>query len=90
MKKYKIYDEIWQELSYIIAASCAFMLPIATPPNAVIFGSGQLDIKDMIKTGIGLNIISALVVSILSIILNLLVGLQITSIPDWALSGKIN
>ena len=89
MKKYKIYDEIWQELSNIIAASCAFMLPIATPPNAVIFGSGQLDIKDMIKTGIGLNIISALVVSILSIILNLLVGLQITSIPDWALSGKI-
>ena len=74
-----------------IAASCAFMLPIATPPNAVIFGSGQLDIKDMIKAGIGLNIISALVVSILSIIiLNLLVGLQITSMPDWALSGKIN
>ena len=70
-----------------IAASCAFMLPIATPPNAVIFGSGQLDIKDMIKTGIGLNIISALVVSILSIvILNLFFGLQITSIPDWALS----
>ena len=90
MKKYKIYDEIWQEFSTTIAASCAFILPIATPPNAVIFGSGQLDIKDMIKTGIGLNIISALVVSILSIILNLLVGLQITSIPDWALSGKIN
>ena len=90
MKKYKIYDEIWQEFSTTIAASCAFILPVATPPNAVIFGSGQLDIKDIIKTGIGLNIISALVVSILSIILNLLVGLQITSIPDWALSGKIN
>ena len=74
-----------------IAASCAFMLPIATPPNAVIFGSGQLDIKDMIKAGISLNILSALVVSILSIIiLNLLFGLQITSLPDWALSGKIN
>ena len=91
MKKYKIYDEIWQEFSTTIAASCAFILPIATPPNAVIFGSGQLDIKDMIKAGIGLNIISALVVSILSIvILNLFFGLQITSIPEWALSGKIN
>ena len=44
MKKYKIYDEIWQEFSTIIAEGCAFMLPIATPPNAVIFGSGQLDI----------------------------------------------
>ena len=62
-----------------------------TSPNAVIFGSGQLDIKDMIKAGIGLNIISALVVSILSIIiLNLFFGLQITNIPDWALSGQIN
>ena len=89
MKKYKIYDEIWQEFSTTIAASCAFILPIATPPNAVIFGSGQLDIKDIIKTGIGLNIISALVVSILSIIiLNFFFGLQLTSIPDWALSGK--
>ena len=91
MKKYKIYDEIWQELSNIIAASCAFMLPIATPPNAVIFGSGQLDIKDMIKAGIGLNLISALVVSLLTIIiLNLFFGLQITNMPDWALNGKIN
>ena len=51
----------------------------------------QIDIKDMIKAGVGLNIISALVVSILSIfLLNLFFGLQITSIPDWALSGKIN
>ena len=74
-----------------IAASCAFMLPIATPPNAVIFGSGQLDIKDMIKAGIGLNLISALVVSILTIILlNLFFGLQITNMPDWAISGKVN
>ena len=67
------------------------MLPIATPPNAVIFGSGQLDIKDMIKAGIGLNLISALVVSILTIILlNLFFGLQITNMPDWAISGKVN
>ena len=52
---------------------------------------GLVTVKDMIKAGIGLNIISALVVSILSIIiLNLFFGLQITSIPDWALSGKIN
>ena len=71
--------------------SVVLLLPIATPSNAVIFGSGQLDIKDMIKAGIGLNIISALVVSILSIIiLNFFFGLQLTSMPDWALRGKIN
>lgn len=41
-----------------VAASCAFMLPVATPPNAVVFGSGYLRIPDMVKTGIWLNIIS--------------------------------
>ncbi|HSI65801.1 MAG TPA: DASS family sodium-coupled anion symporter, partial [Planococcus sp. (in: firmicutes)] len=39
-----------------VAASCAFMLPVATPPNAVVFGSGYLRIPDMAKTGFALNI----------------------------------
>jgi len=43
-----------------VAASCAFMLPVATPPNAVVFGSGYLRIPDMVKTGIWMNIISIL------------------------------
>ncbi len=51
-------------ISATIAASCAFMLPVATPPNAVIFGSGYLKIKDMVKTGIIMNIISIIIVSI--------------------------
>lgn len=40
------------------AASCAFMLPVATPPNAVVFGSGYLRIIDMIKSGFWMNVIS--------------------------------
>lgn len=41
-----------------VAASCAFMLPVATPPNAVVFGSGYLKIPDMVKTGIWMNLFS--------------------------------
>ncbi|WP_224488057.1 SLC13 family permease [Robertkochia flava] len=46
-----------------VAASCAFMLPVATPPNAVVFGSGYLRIPDMIRTGIWMNIISIILLS---------------------------
>ena len=41
-----------------VAASCAFMLPVATPPNAVVFGSGYLRIPDMVSKGFVMNLIS--------------------------------
>ncbi len=46
-----------------VAASCAFMLPVATPPNAVVFGSGYLTIPDMMKAGIWMNILSIILVT---------------------------
>lgn len=45
-----------------LAASCAFMLPAATPPNAVVFGSKLLSISDMVKAGILINIFSILII----------------------------
>jgi sodium-dependent dicarboxylate transporter 2/3/5 len=45
-----------------LAANCAFMLPVATPPNALVYGTGYINQKDMIKTGIILNIFSIFVV----------------------------
>ena len=50
-------------VSATVAASCAFMLPVATPPNAVVFGSGYLRIPDMVKSGIWMNLISIVLLS---------------------------
>lgn len=47
-----------------IAASCAFMLPVATPPNAVVFGSGKLQMRDMLQTGLWMNVISVIILSL--------------------------
>jgi sodium-dependent dicarboxylate transporter 2/3/5 len=46
----------------VIAASCAFMLPISTPPNAIIYSSGLLKVKDMVKVGFVINICSIIVI----------------------------
>lgn len=49
-----------------MSASCAFMLPVATVPNAIIFGSGHVTIKDMVRRGLVLNVFGALLISLLS------------------------
>jgi sodium-dependent dicarboxylate transporter 2/3/5 len=48
-----------------IAASCAFMLPVATPPNAIVYGSGQIEIKHMLRAGTRLNVIATLLITAL-------------------------
>lgn len=47
-----------------VAASCAFMLPVATPPNAVMFGSGYLRIPDMVGKGLFMNLVSILILTV--------------------------
>lgn len=47
-----------------IGASCAFMLPVATPPNAIVFGTGLVTQKDMLRVGMLLNILSIILVSL--------------------------
>jgi sodium-dependent dicarboxylate transporter 2/3/5 len=47
-----------------IGASCAFMLPVATPPNAIVFGTGLIKQTEMIRVGVILNIISTFVVGL--------------------------
>nr|WP_321572481.1 anion permease [Micrococcus luteus] len=52
-----------------LAATCAFMLPVATPPNAIAYGSGYVSIGQMVKGGVWLNIIAAVLISIASMTL---------------------
>ncbi|KEY60457.1 DASS family sodium-coupled anion symporter [Serratia sp. DD3] len=47
-----------------IGASCAFMLPVATPPNAIVYGTGMIRQSEMVKVGFWLNIICVLVVTL--------------------------
>ena len=53
-------------LPLTLAASCAFMLPIATPPNAIVFGSGLVQQRTMIRIGIVLNLLFAVILTLLS------------------------
>jgi sodium-dependent dicarboxylate transporter 2/3/5 len=47
----------------VMSASCAFMLPVATAPNAIVFGSGKVRIKEMARAGFALNLIGAVVIT---------------------------
>jgi len=52
-----------------IAASCAFMLPVATPPNAIVFSTGMISIPQMVKAGVFLNLIGIVIVSVAALAL---------------------
>lgn len=49
-----------------VAASCAFMMPVATPPNAIVFGSGHMRINDMISAGFKLNLAGIAIVGVMA------------------------
>ncbi len=70
-------------LTATISASMAFMLPVATPPNTIIFASGRIRISELAKTGLILNIIGIVVISLLVYVWGSLI-FDLNVFPDWA------
>ena len=62
------FDPILVTAAVALAASCAFMLPVATPPNAIVFGSGLIKVPQMAKAGFLLNVLGIIVVSLVAAI----------------------
>ncbi|MDD4107459.1 MAG: SLC13 family permease [Prolixibacteraceae bacterium] len=71
-----------------LAASLAFMLPVATPPNAIVFGTNRIEIKDMVKAGILLNISGIIIATLLMYFWGTVVfDIDVSLFPAWA-AGK--
>lgn len=70
-----------------LSASMAFMLPVATPPNAIIFGSNRINMTEMVRTGFVLNLLGAILITLTTYYWGKYVfGIENTVFPDWALS----
>lgn len=69
-----------------LAASLAFMLPVATPPNAIIFGTQMIEIKDMIRTGFLINIVAVIIVSLWVYFFgDYVFNMNMLEFPNWAI-----
>lgn len=67
------------------SASCAFMMPVASPTQAIVFGSGYVPIKQMIRAGIWFNILGIIIVTIMFFLLGSTVwDIEWSTLPDWA------
>jgi sodium-dependent dicarboxylate transporter 2/3/5 len=70
-----------------LSASCAFMMPVATPPNAIVFGSERLAVGEMARIGIVLNLIGAVVIATIVFAVGTVVfDIDPAVVPDWATS----
>lgn len=68
-----------------LAASCAFMLPVATPPNAIVYGSNVMTIPQMARAGVVLNVVFTLLVTAAAyILIPLVFGVEVGVVPPWA------
>jgi sodium-dependent dicarboxylate transporter 2/3/5 len=72
-------------LPVTLSASMAFMMPVATPPNAIVFASGRLLIRDMIKTGFIINLIAIVLITLQTWFLGKAIfDIDLATMPVWA------
>jgi len=71
-----------------LSASCAFMMPVATPPNAIVFGSGYIRIGQMVRAGIVFNVVGVVIIATLFALLGpTALGMELDVVPAWALGN---
>jgi solute carrier family 13 (sodium-dependent dicarboxylate transporter), member 2/3/5 len=69
-----------------LSASMAFMLPVATPPNAIVFGTNRLTIADMARTGLIINLAGAIIITVFTYFtVGIIFGTNDLSLPAWAI-----
>lgn len=68
-----------------LSASCAFMMPVASPTQAIVFGSGWVPIRDMVRAGVWFNVIGVLLVaSVFMLLSGVAMGIDPSVLPSWA------
>jgi sodium-dependent dicarboxylate transporter 2/3/5 len=69
-----------------LAASCAFMLPVSTPPNAIVYGSDRVPIIQMIKAGVVMDVVGLILIVATTFTMGAVVFGLTGGVPDWALA----
>ena len=68
-----------------LSASCAFMMPVASPTQAIVFGSGWVPIREMIRAGVWFNLVGVgLVALVFWLLSGSVMGIDPAVLPDWA------
>jgi len=71
----------------VFGASCVFMLPVATPPNAIVFASGSLTVPQMVRAGAWINVASLLLIVVFAYtVMEWTFGIQSGVVPAWAIA----
>jgi sodium-dependent dicarboxylate transporter 2/3/5 len=69
-----------------LSATCGFMMPVATPTHAIVYGTGMVKMRQMIRAGLWLDIMSLILVPLIFLLTAKLAwGIDLGTIPDWAM-----